>query len=252
MRRKFFNALGAAMALVMLLALSSAMAAEKTWTNGNGDGKWGTGANWNPAGAPGAGDIAVFNDNANITVSTSVADIAIRVLNDVEVALKSEGSGKLTLKGSDEPIKEEDIKGKASLLVAEGATLTTEADCLALPNAHAAIVLDGNLELGSNLEVPSGKVLHIKTENYRGALTGNVAGLVFTDSTSTIAFYGDVTLDGAKKIIDTVGGGAIEMAESWSILTATHKDTFVVNGPVIFKNSEGTCWSTLKLEAQLP
>ncbi|MEY4386447.1 MAG: hypothetical protein RLY20_1730, partial [Verrucomicrobiota bacterium] len=48
----------AALMLTLFLSFNLALLAGNTWDGGGGDNNWGTGANWNPDGAPAYGTIS--------------------------------------------------------------------------------------------------------------------------------------------------------------------------------------------------
>jgi len=69
---------------MLMLKVNSAEATTYTWTNGflglTGDFKWSTASNWAPAGVPGAGDVAVFNNlvgsyTVNLTAASQCTTI---------------------------------------------------------------------------------------------------------------------------------------------------------------------------------
>src|SRR4029079_11007527 len=69
----------------LFLYVRWALGATATWTNGGGDGKWSTCANWSggtgTGGCPGSNDVATFNGtssaDANVDTAVSVGGISI-------------------------------------------------------------------------------------------------------------------------------------------------------------------------------
>ena len=67
----------AALGAVFALAVAgTALADERTWTGGANNGILASDDNWDPAGTPGAGDTAIFNKNAVITVLEKPSTVA--------------------------------------------------------------------------------------------------------------------------------------------------------------------------------
>ena len=247
MRRKFFGALGAAMALaILLLAISPAIAEEPRLLWIGGSDNWSAPGNWLKEdgkladAAPGAGDIAVFKVDANVTVDTAVSGIKI----DVQ-------SGNVTLKGDKKLTLKEKVGTDISLWVAEAATLTTETGCLELPKTgDTAIRIDGKLSLGgtTNVTVPAGKTLWMNSNPEHEVLAeiAGTKGFVFGGADSVIWFcQGDMMRLGANSINAGAAGGTIVVAP-YSTITAMDENTFTGSGPITFKGG------TLKLEAKLP
>ena len=76
--------------VVVLLVVSSAGAVERYWTGASST-SWNTAGNWTPSGAPGTGDIAIFDGN------TSVVNCALNENVDVAgILIKASYSGTIT------------------------------------------------------------------------------------------------------------------------------------------------------------
>ena len=89
----------------LLLAVSAAflmmtaVAADRTWTGGAGDGKWSSPGNWEGDAVPGAGDIAWLSGSNTATINNDVENLSlvgIWFTNTVPVTLTG---GKITLTG---------------------------------------------------------------------------------------------------------------------------------------------------------
>ena len=68
---------------VIVCFAASVNGTDKTWDNneGNGDGNWSTGTNWNPEGVPGSSDNAIFDgtstDPCTVDSAATVASLSI-------------------------------------------------------------------------------------------------------------------------------------------------------------------------------
>lgn len=69
--------------------------ATKTWDRGANTDNWGDGNNWNPNGAPGAGDDVVIDINAAILVNVSPTINSLTINNSAVVSLTSYGGGQI-------------------------------------------------------------------------------------------------------------------------------------------------------------
>lgn len=82
------------LAMFFLFFSQEIFGATKTWDRGANTDRWGDGNNWNPNGAPGAGDDVVIDINAAILVNVSPTINSLTINNSAVVSLTSSGGGR--------------------------------------------------------------------------------------------------------------------------------------------------------------
>ncbi|QJW90214.1 hypothetical protein HNV11_12930 [Spirosoma taeanense] len=136
-----------ALALTLISQLP-AYAIDKVWTNGSGDGKWSTAANWSPASVPGSADRAVFNGtssaNCTIDVNPTIQGIATAAEYGGTVF---QGASTITISVNFTVAGVEDFNaGTGLVLFKGGVTLASRA-----PVYKAEI--DGSIFISNNLKI---------------------------------------------------------------------------------------------------
>lgn len=139
-------------------------AADRTYTDGAGDNLWSSGGNWDPAGAPVAGDTAIFNDaGADAgTAVTSLLDITGLNLTGLEFYNGTGNNQHLDLNGNTLKVDDHLYVGR-----------------LTFGQTNQVRLSNGSLELGS----PGFPVVNVQV-GYRNATGG------FVDATLTAPLSG--------------------------------------------------------------
>ena len=165
--------------LCTLFFVQFGYSATKTWNGGTGGGKnWNTNSNWNPIGAPVAGDDVIFNTAGTITFTTTpTGDRAFNSLTISQGTIVIGGTTRLfTLGGST----------GVDFTIANGATLTTT-------NVNITLASNATATIAGTYNNSSGRTYNTNGTNVVSTVTG------------TIINYGTVTCATASKLLFNSG-----------------------------------------------
>lgn len=207
--KKFYQIFGStlinklALLFFLNILINSAEAAVKTWANPSIGGDWNVGANWLPAGVPGAGDDVVFSP---IVSSLSITNVQTVSLNSF--TFKPLITSTLFLSGST-TTKTLTITGHTTVTGAsQNNTVNASLQISSLLNIVQAGTSVMNLNEGgaisgsttTNLNFVAGTTLNyarnggsIPNATYNAASTINVTGVTNTTITSSAGTVGNIT-----------------------------------------------------------
>ena len=82
--------------VVLFLLLSSiTVFSQKIWDGGGGNTNWGTGANWDPDGVPGAGDDVIIIDGVTVTINVNAVCNNLTIGQGVSGGLQTDGTNRI-------------------------------------------------------------------------------------------------------------------------------------------------------------
>ena len=233
------------------LFTSDALAANRIWTGQGGNNVWSTSGNWD-SGVPGAGDNAIFNDAATVTVTSSFslqtltanAPVTVTIASgatlafmnagalviDVKADTVIDGDGAITLSraGTDE-LNFADLRPVAGVTLTIAARITGEAGSGVELNAAGTLVLTNPLNsyTGYTRCSTGGGVILF---THPGALG---LGIMRCEQSapSKFAYIGagaatllnPVGLTAGSPLIENLGGGALAINGGISAITAGGK-----------------------------
>ncbi|MBI4616409.1 MAG: hypothetical protein HY720_22550 [Planctomycetes bacterium] len=198
----------------------------KLWTNGTGDGLWGTGGNWSPPGAPGSAEAVVIPDNAShvpaggptINNAASPATIGSLLVEDGGTVVTTGNNPTFTVNGTT-TIETDlgagspgsfDFRGTGALTLSG---LVTAGGTLIVGNT-------GAVAFGENLVVSSGATFTLKN----GPASVTVSGSISNQGTLDLADGGNPDYAGNATVTGNFTNGS-----SATFLSGT-ASTFVFSG----------------------